>query len=114
MRDERPWARIPTPAVLLSLILGVVLRVSSYLDLARQTQRRRWRHLCGLQGPLSDDTFEYVTERLSLADLRQSLAHIHQRLKANKALESGKIGGLLFVSLDADEHFQSRSRYCAG
>jgi hypothetical protein len=112
VRDERPFARIPTTAVLISLVLGVVLRVSSYLDLSQQTQRRRWRHLCGLKGPLSDDTFEYVTERLSLEDLRQSLARINQRLKANKVLESCKIGGLLFVSLDANEHFKSRSRCC--
>lgn len=114
VRSERPFARIPTAPVLVSLLLGVVLRVSSYLDLSRQTRRRRWRHLCGLKDALSDDTFEYVTERLSLEDLRQSLARLNQRLKANKALESGKLGGLLFVSLDANEHFQSRSRCCEG
>ena len=112
VRDERPFARIPTAAVLLSLMLGVVRRVSSYLDLSRQTQRRRWRHLCGLKNPLSDDTFEYVSERLSLEDLRQSLASINQRLKANKALENCKLAGLLFVSLDANAHFKSRSRCC--
>lgn len=114
VRDERPFARIPTPAVLLSLVLGGILRVSSYLALSQQTRRRRWRHLCGLQGPLSDDTFAYVTERLSVEDLRQSLARINQRLKANKALERCKLGGLLFVSLDANEHFKSRSRCCEG
>jgi len=112
VRSDRPFARIPTAPVLVSLVLGVVLRVSSYLELSQQTRRRRWQHLCGLAGPLSDDTLEYVTERLSLEDLRQSLASINQRLKANKALESCKLGGLLFVSLDANEHFQSRSRCC--
>jgi hypothetical protein len=98
--------------VLISLVLGVVLRSSSYLDLSRQTRRRRWRHLCGLKAPISDDTLEYVTERLSLEDLRQGLAGIHKTLKANKALESCKINGLLFVSLDANEHCKSRSRCC--
>lgn len=112
VRSERPFARIPTVPVLLTLILGVVLRVSSYLELSQQTRRRRWQHLCGLAGPLSDDTLEYVTERLSLEDLRQSLASLNKQLKANKALESCKIGGLLFVSLDANEHFKSRSRCC--
>lgn len=113
VRSQRPFARIPTAPVLTSLVLGVVLRVASYLELSQQTRRRRWRHLCGLKGAVSDDTFEYVTERLSLADLRQSLARINQTLKANKALESCKLGGLLFVSLDANEHFKSRSRCCA-
>ena len=112
VRDERSFAQIPTHAVLISLVLGVVLRISSYLDLSRQTRRRRWRHLCGLKAPLSDDTFEYVTERLSLEDLRQSLASIAKTLKSNKALESCQINGLLFVSLDANEHFKSRSRCC--
>ncbi len=114
VRSDRPLARIPTLPVLVSLVLGVVLRVSSYLELSQQSRRRRWQHLCGLAGPLSDDTLEYVTECLSLEDLRQSLARINQRLKANKALESCQLGGLLFVSLDANEHFKSRSRCCEG
>jgi len=114
VRDGRSFARVPTCRVLLSLVLGVVLRVSSYLALSQRTQRRRWRHLCRLQAPVSDDLFEYVTERLSLADLRHSLAQVNQRLKANKALESCKLNGLLFVSLDANEHFHSRSRCCEG
>ncbi len=110
--DQRPFAQIPLTAVLLSLVLGVVVRISSYLDLAEQTNRRRWRRLCGLKAPISDDTFEYVTERLSLEDLRQNLATVNQVLKSNKALESCKINGLLFASLDANEHFHSRSRCC--
>jgi hypothetical protein len=40
------------------------------------------------------------------------LAEVNKRLKANKALESCRINGLLFVSLDANEHFHSRSRCC--
>ncbi len=113
VQDQRPFAQITTHAVLLCLVLGVVVRVSSYLDLSQQTQRRRWRRLCGLKAPISDDTFGYVTERLALEDLRQCLAGINQTLKANKALESCKINGLLFLSLDANEHCQSRSRCCA-
>lgn len=113
VRDERPLAQIPTCAVLISLVLGVALRISSYLDLSQQTRRRRWRRLCGLKAPISDDTLEYVTERLSLEDLRQGLAVINKTFKANKALESCKINGLLFLSLDANEHCKSRSRCCA-
>jgi hypothetical protein len=113
-RDARPFPTIPTLPVLLTLVLGVVVRISSHHHLAQQTQRRRWRHLCALKDPLSHDTFAYVTERLDLADLRQALAHLAKTLKANKALESCKINGLLFLSLDANEHFKSRSRCCEG
>ena len=112
VRDGRPFAKIRTTPVLLSLVLGAVLRIGSYLDLAQQTKRRRWRHLCGLQAPISDDTFDYVTERFKLEDLRRTLVSVAKTLKANKALESSKINGLLFVSLDANEHFKSRSRCC--
>jgi hypothetical protein len=110
--DSRPWPNIPTTPVLLTLVLGVVFRISSYLDLALQTKRRRWRHLCGLDAALSKDTFGYVTERLDLENLRQVLASVAKTLKENKALESCKINGLLFLSLDANEHFKSRSRCC--
>ncbi len=113
VRDGRLWPEIPTRGVVLSLTLGVALRVGSYLDLSQQTKRRRWQRLCRLKAPLSNDTFEYVTERLKLADLRQTQAPIVKKLKLNKALESCKIKGLLFLSLDANEHFASRSRTCA-
>ena len=110
--DERPYPEIPTRPVLLSLLLGVILRVGSYHDLAKQTKRRRWRHLVHWHRRISHDTFEYVAERFKLADLRRTLAQVNRQLKANKALESCKINGLLFVSLDANEHFASRSRCC--
>ena len=65
-----------------------------------------------LKTAISDDTFGYVTERLNLQDLRHVLAEMAKTLKRNKALESCKLKGLLFVSLDANEHFASRSRCC--
>jgi hypothetical protein len=112
VRDQRPYPQIPTRPVLVSLVLGVVMRVSSYLDLAEQTKRRRWQHLIHWAKPISHDCFEYVAERFFLEDLRGLLVETNKDLKANKALESCKINGLLFLSLDANEHFHSRSRCC--
>jgi len=113
VRCSRPYPEIPTRAVWVSLLMGVVLRVGSYLDLAQQTKRRRWQHLIHWAKRISHDSFESVAERLHLEDLRQSLASVAKELKANKALESCKINGLLFASLDANEHFKSRSRCCS-
>jgi hypothetical protein len=113
VREPRPFPKIKVLSVLVCLLLGVVLRVPSYLDLAQQTRRRRWRRLCGLKEAVGDDLFGYVTERLEAEDLRQGLADCAKTLKQNKALESAKINGLLFLSLDANEHFASRSRCCA-
>ncbi len=112
VRDRRPYSVIPTRALLMSLFLGSVLRVGSYFQLSKETKRRRWRRLIHWSQPISDDAFEYVAERFDLEDLRGVLLAINQRLKANKALESCKINGLLFLSLDANEHFHSRSRCC--
>ena len=113
VRDSRPYPEIPTRALLVSLFIGVVLRVGSYLDLAEQTKRRRWQHLIHWAKRISHDAFEYFIERVNLEDLRQNLACVAKRLKANKAVETSKINGLLFLSLDANEHFHSRSRCCA-
>lgn len=112
VREGRPQPQIPLLPILLCLLLGVVTRVPSYLHLAQQTHRRRWRHLCGLKAPVSHDLFEYVTERMQPEDWRLSQAQVLKTLKANKALESCKISGLLFLSVDAIEHFKSRSRCC--
>ncbi len=112
VRDSRPYAKIPTRPLFLSLVLGVVLRAGSYRDLAKQTKRRRWQHLIHWSARISEDAFYYVSERFYLQDLRRSLVGVNKQLKANKALESCKINGLLFLSLDANEHFHSRSRCC--
>ena len=112
VRDGRSDPVIAILSVNLCLVLGIVTRSSSYLALAQQTKRRRWRRLCGLKHAISDDTFEYVTERMQPEDWRQNQAEVAKTLKGNKALESCKIRGLLFLSLDANEHFKSRSRCC--
>jgi len=112
VRSARPYPQIPTRPLLLSLLLGVVLRAGSYLEISQQTKRRRWQHLIHWAQRISEDAFYYVSERFYLEDLRQSLVEVNKTLKANKALESCKINGLLPLSLDANEHFHSRSRCC--
>lgn len=112
VRCHRPYPTIPTRCLFLSLVLGVVIRAGSYLDISKQTKRRRWQHLIHWGKRISDDAFHYVSERFYLEDLRQNLAQANKTLKANKALENCKIHGLLFLSLDANEHFHSRSRCC--
>ncbi len=112
VRSSRPYPKIPVRPLFLSLLLGVVLRVGSYLDISKYTKRRRWQHLIHWRQRISEDAFYYVSERFYLEDLRQGLVGVAKQLKANKALESCRIHGLLWVSLDANEHFHSRSRCC--
>ena len=112
VRDARPYPQIPARALFLTLLLGVVLRTGSYHDLAKQTKRRRWQHLIHWRQRISDDALHYVSEHFNLDDLRGNLVAANRRLKDNKALESCQLDGLLFLSLDANEHFHSRSRCC--
>ena len=98
VRSHRPCPEIPTQALFLSLLLGVLLRAGSYLSISQQTKRRRWQHLIHWGQRISDDALHYVSERFYVEDLRQGLSEVNQRLKANKALESCKINGLLFLS----------------
>ena len=58
VRDQRSDPLIPTRALLLRLVLGVVLRVSSYLALSNQTQRRRWQHPIHWRHGISHDAYE--------------------------------------------------------
>ena len=85
LRDSRPYAKIPTGSLFLSLLLGTVIRAGSCRDIAKQTKRRRWQHLIHWSARISEDAFCYVSERFCLEDLRQSLVGVNQQLKANKA-----------------------------
>ena len=58
VRDGRPEPMVPLLPLVVCLVLGVVLRVGSYLDLAQQTKsRRRWRHLGRLKAPVQHEIF---------------------------------------------------------
>lgn len=112
VRDSRCDPDIATSAVTASLFLGGLLRVGSFLQLQAETARLGWQRLVGCNGPISDDCFAYTTERYQLQDLRGVLVEVNKTLKANKALEAAKIGGLLVVAIDANEQFSSRHRCC--
>jgi hypothetical protein len=113
IRDERSQPQIPTPTLSGSLLLGAVLRVPSLLQLESETARKGWQKLVGWSGAISDDAFCYVLERYRLEDWRGVLVAVNRQLKANKALESAKISGLLVVSVDGNEQFKSRCRCCS-
>src|SRR5438105_6467608 len=78
--DGRCDPQIPGRAVLITLVMGVILRLDSYLKISRRSQRPRWQRLMSWHGSISDDTLEYFTERASTEDLRRSLVQINQIL----------------------------------
>jgi hypothetical protein len=110
--DARPQPDIPCRAVGLSLLLGEVAHIPSLLQLQAETKLPQWQQWVGYQQPISDDTFDYVSERLDPAQLRRAGIWINHKLKRGKAFEANKTHGLLVVSLDANEQFCSQSRSC--
>lgn len=114
LRDSRPQAVIPTRVFSASLLLGVILRCPSFLQLQAETARRGWQRLVRWHQSLSDDALGYVLERYQVEDWRAELVRVNRTLKTDKSLESAKINGLLVVAIDANEQFKSRKRCCPG
>ena len=112
VRDTRPSPVIPTVCASASLLLGAVLRLPSFHQMAKDSGRAGWRRLLNLPHRLQDDFLAYVTERYRPEDWRELLASVNRRLKQNRAFESAKINGLLVVAIDANEQFKSRHRCC--
>jgi hypothetical protein len=111
--DSRPYPAIPGRAVALTLLLGEVARVPSLLQLQKETELPQWQRFVGYPRPISDDTLDYVSERMDPGKLRRGAAWINRKLKRGKAFEDNKVSGLLAVSLDANEQFCSDHRCCA-
>ncbi len=112
VRDRRQYPVIPTGSLHLTLLLGAILRLPSLLDLSLKTRKPGFQRLIG-HGAISHDALGYELEHGRPEDWREPLAAILRQLKANKGLESAKLGGLRVIAVDANEQFSSRSRCCA-
>jgi hypothetical protein len=110
--DGRPRPQIPAAPVVVSLFLGALLGLSSWLQVAKKSRRKTWQRLMRYGAGLNHEIFHYVSEFLSLDDLREHLYAVARRAKANKALDRYRIAGYHVVALDATELFASRSHGC--
>jgi hypothetical protein len=111
--DSRPYPEIPGRAVSLTLLLGEVAQIPSLHQLEAETQLPQWQQWVGYKERISDDTLNYVSERMDPAQWRRGATWINRKLKRGKAFEENKINGLLVLSLDANEQFCSAHRCCA-
>jgi hypothetical protein len=110
--DTRSEPHIPCRAVGLSLLLGEVVHIPSFLQLQAETKLPQWQQWVGYEHPISHDTFGYASERMDPEHLRRGGIWINRKLKRGKAFEANKIKGLLTVNLDANEQFCSDHRCC--
>jgi hypothetical protein len=90
--DGRQQGQIPAQLLLWGLLIGQILRQSSFHAVEALVRSPARRNLA-LAGPFSEDALSYFTERLEPGPTRQALFSIVQRAKRNKAFEhSGWIG----------------------
>lgn len=112
--EHRLYPQIPVAPVAVSLFLGALLGLPSWLKVAKKTRKQSWQRLMRYGQGLNHEAFNYVSEFLSLDALREHLYVVARRAKANKVLDRHKIAGYHVLALDANELFSSRSRCCEG
>jgi hypothetical protein len=112
--EHRLYPQIPVAPVAVSLFLGALLGLPSWLKVAKKTRKKSWQRLMRYAPGLNHEVFNYVSEFLSLEALREHLYAVARQAKANKALDRYKVCGYHVLALDANELFSSRSRCCEG
>lgn len=110
--DSRPCPQIPGRAISLTLLLGEVAQIPSFLQLEKETELPQWQNWVGYHQRISDDELAYVSERMEPNKLRRFTTWINRQLKRGKGFEENKLHGLLGASLDANEQFCSDHRCC--
>ena len=85
--DGRQQPQIPARVLLWALLLGQLLRQSSFHALEALVRSSARVRLC-IGVPFGDDTLGYFTARLDPDPLREALAAIVRRAKRNKAFDS--------------------------
>ncbi|HEV2245549.1 MAG TPA: transposase [Terriglobia bacterium] len=91
--DGRARPQIPAPALLWSLLIGCILRQSTFRAIEAwvgSSARRAWR----VSRAFGDDALRYFTERLTPTPTRAALASVLHRAKRNKAFQDCRFVGL--------------------
>lgn len=91
--DGRCRPRIAAQALLWAIVMGVVLRESSYHAVEWWVRSKARRRL-GVSRGFSNDALAYFTERLDPQPTRAALAQVCRRAKRNKAFDHCRYIGL--------------------
>jgi hypothetical protein len=91
--DGRAKPQIAAAAMIWALLIGQVLRRSSYHGVEELVRSRARRNL-KVSECFGDDALAYLTERLDAGKLRGALAQALRRSKRNKAFENSRWIGL--------------------
>ncbi len=109
--DGRQQPQIPAQALLWALLIGQILRQSSFHAveaLVRSSARRTLR----IATPFCDDTLGYFTERLDPYPTRQALLSLIRGAKRNKAFDDCRWIGLAIDGTGAGWRTQQGCSFC--
>jgi len=109
--DGRHQPQIPAQALLWALLIGQILRQSSFHAveaLVRSSARRTLR----IATPFCDDTLGYFTERLDPQPTRQALLSLIRGAKRNKAFDDCRWIGLAIDGTGAGWRTQQGCSFC--
>ena len=106
--DGRRFPQIPAKAMLWAILLGQILRESSFHALESLVGSGRGRSL-GISRKFGDDALGYFTERLDPAPTRRATIQVVRQAKRNKAFQNCTFVGL---ALDGTTAGRCREEQC--
>jgi hypothetical protein len=109
--DGRQQPQIPAQALLWALLIGQILRQSSFPALEALV-RSSARHTLSIATPFCDDTLGYFTERLDPHPTRQALLSLIRGAKRNKAFDDCRWIGLAIDGTGAGWRTQQGCSLC--
>ena len=109
--DGRAHPRILARDVVWAVVIGHILRVTSFLRLEWLAHSPVCAEL-GLQGPFGDDALAYCTERMDPETTRVALAAALHQAKRNKAFENSRFIGLAVDGTGAGRTYKEPCPLC--
>jgi hypothetical protein len=109
--DGRAQPQIPAQALLWALLIGQILRQSSF-HAVEAVARSSARHALSIATPFCDDTLGYFTERLDPGPTRQALFSLVRGAKRNKAFDGCRWIGLALDGTGAGWRTHQNCQLC--
>ena len=109
--DGRRHPRIPARDVVWAVVIGHILRITSFLRLEWLAHSPVCMEL-GLQTAFGDDALAYCTERMDPEATRAALASALRQAKRNKAFENSRFIGLVVDGTGAGRTFKEPCPLC--
>jgi len=109
--DGRAHPHIPASDIVWAVVMGHILRVSSFLRLEWMVHSPA-RAGFGVQAPFGDDALAYCTERMDPETTRVALAATVRQAKRNKAFENSRFIGLALDGTGAGRTYKEPCPLC--